>query len=137
MVDSVQSQIVDCEKQLEAILCHPNAEQKDLLKTLPCVGKVLSAVIALEIGDVRRFGEAKYLVSYAGLVPSARESAERKRQGGALGDCNVYLKWAFVEAANLIASKQRHGQGVMPCGSQQRKTKHQDARQGNHGGSAN
>jgi transposase len=75
MVDSVESQIVDCEKQLEAIL-YPNAE-RDLLKTLPCVG------------NVRRFGEAKFLVSYAGLVPSARESAERKRQGRCPRDCNV------------------------------------------------
>jgi transposase len=105
MVDSIQSQVVDCEKQLEVIL-YPNAE-RDLLKTLPCVGKILSAVIALEIGDVRRFGQAKYLVSYAGLVPSARESAERKRPGQCPRDCNVYLKWALVEAANLIACKQK------------------------------
>ena len=47
------------------------------------------------------------MVSYAGLVPSARESAERKRQGRCPRDCNVYLKWALVEAANLIASKQK------------------------------
>src|SRR5947209_9756037 len=43
----------------------------------------------------------------AGLVPSARESAERKRQGRCPRDCNVYLKWALVEAANLIACKQK------------------------------
>ena len=75
------------------------------------MGKVLSAVIALEIEDVHRFGDAKYLVSYAGLVPTARESAERKRQGRCPRDCNVYLKWAFVEAANLIASKQKAWSG--------------------------
>jgi len=84
------------------VILYPNVE-RDLLKTLPCVGKILSAVIALEIGDVRRFGEAKYLVSYAGLVTERRESAERKRQGRCPRDCNVYLKWALVEAANLIA----------------------------------
>ena len=72
------------------------------------MGKILSAVIRLEIGEVRRFSSAAHLVSYAGLVPSARESAERKRQGQCPRDCNVYLKWAFVEAANLIASKQQH-----------------------------
>ena len=105
LIDSVESQIRDCEQQLEELL-YPSAE-RDLLKTLPCVGKILSAVIALEIGDVRRFGHSTRLVSYAGLVPSARESAERKRQGHCPRDCNVYLKWAFVEAANLIASKQK------------------------------
>jgi transposase len=102
----VESQISDCEKQLEALL-YPSAE-RDLLKTIPCVGKILSAVIALEVGDVRRFSSAGQLVSYAGLVPSARESAERKRQGRCPRDCNVHLKWAFVEAANLIACKQKN-----------------------------
>jgi transposase len=106
LVDSLESQIEDCERQREQIL-YPNA-QRDLLKTLPCVGKILSAVIGLEIGEVGRFRSAAHLVSYAGVVPSARESAERRRQGQCPRDCNVYLKWAFVEAANLIASKQRH-----------------------------
>jgi transposase len=91
---------------LEALL-YPSVE-RDLLKTIPCVGKILSAVIALEVGDVRRFPSTGDLVSYAGLVPSARESAERKRQGGCPRDCNVYLKWAFVEAGNLIACKQKY-----------------------------
>lgn len=107
LVDCFESRIQDCEKRLEQIL-YPNVE-RDWLKTLPGVGKILSAVIGLEIGDVRRFPNAACLVSYAGLVPSARESAERKRQGQCPRDCNVYLKWAFVEAANLVASKQRHG----------------------------
>jgi transposase len=106
MVDSVETQIGECEKQLEVLL-YPSAE-RDLLRTIPCVGKILSAVIALEVGDVRRFPSAGDLVSYAGLVPSARESAERKRQGGCPRDCNVYLKWALVEAGNLIACKQKH-----------------------------
>jgi transposase len=106
LVDSLESQVKDCEKQLEQSL-YPSAE-RDLLKTLPCVGKILSAVMWLEIGDIRRFPSAAHLASYAGLVPSARESAERKRPGQCPRDCNVYLKWAFVEATNLIASKQKH-----------------------------
>jgi transposase len=106
MGDAVETQIGDGEKQL-AVMLYPSAE-RDLLKTIPCVGKILSAVIALEIGDVRRFPSAAHLVSYAGWVPGARESAERKRQGGCPRDCNVYLKWALVEAGNLIACKQKH-----------------------------
>jgi transposase len=106
MLDSLASQVSDCEKELETML-YPSVE-RDLLKTLPGVGKILSAVIALELGDVGRFHSATHLVSYAGLVPSARESAERKRAGRCPRDCNVYLKWAFLEAANLIVCKQHH-----------------------------
>jgi transposase len=104
-VDWLETQIQECEARLETML-YPNQE-RDLLDSLPCVGKVLSAVMALEIGDVRRFGGPDRLVSYAGLVPVARESADWKHKDRCPRDCNVYLKWAYVEAANLI-SIQRH-----------------------------
>ena len=100
-VDWLETQIEECEKTLEKIL-YPSVE-RSLLDTLPCVGKVLSAVLALEIGDVRRFAGPGHLASYAGLVPRARESADWKRRDGCPRDCNVYLKWAYVEAANLIS----------------------------------
>jgi transposase len=100
-VDHLETQVAACEQSLETMLA-PNAE-RDLLRSMPGVGKILSAVIALEIGDIARFGSAERLVSYAGLVPAARESAGKKRPGKCPADCNGYLKWAFVEAANVIA----------------------------------
>jgi transposase len=100
-VDHLERQIEDCEKQLEALL-EANAE-RDLLKTMPGVGPILSAVIALEIGDIGRFASAQNLASYAGLVPAARESAGKKRKGKCPADCNTYLKWAFIEAGNVVS----------------------------------
>src|SRR5260370_15016696 len=100
-VDSIETQIADCEKILEGMLS--SRAERDLLDTLPGVGKVLSAVLALESGEVGRFKGPRYLVSYAGLVPAARESADWKRQDRCPRDCNVYLKWAYVEAANVIS----------------------------------
>ncbi len=100
-VDWVEAQIRECEGRLESML-YPSLE-RDLLDTLPCVGKILSAVLALEIGTVNRFAGADRLASYAGLVQAARESAESKQPGRCPPDCNVYLKWAYVEAANLIS----------------------------------
>jgi len=108
-IDHLQMQIEDCEQHLEELL-EENAG-RDLLTTLPGVGKVLSAVLALEIGDIGRFPSAGDLVSYAGLVPSARESASRKRKGECPRDCNLYLKWAYVEAANVIATRQQQWGG--------------------------
>jgi transposase len=100
-VDHLNQQIADCEQKLEALLAS-NAE-RDLLKTLPGVGPILSAVIALEIGDIGRFASPQNLASYAGLVPAARESAGRKRKGKCPADCNTYLKWAFIEAGNVVS----------------------------------
>src|SRR6266478_10109203 len=106
MVDSIETQITDCEKILEGMLS--SRAERDLLDTLPGVGKILSAVLALEIGDVGRFGGPDRLVSYAGLVPAARESADWKRKDRCPRDCNMYLKWAYVEAANLISIHRGH-----------------------------
>ena len=100
-VDNLQQQIGACEQWLETVM--ETSVERDLLRTLPGVGKILSAVITLEIGDIRRFGRAQNLASYAGLVPVARESAGKKRKAKCPADCNCYLKWAFVEAANVIS----------------------------------
>jgi transposase len=108
-IDSVETQLHECERIVEEIL-YPSVE-RDLLDSLPCVGKILSAVMALEIGDVRRFSGPDRLVSYAGVVPVARESADWKRKDKCPRDCNVYLKWAYVEAANLISAHSKHWAG--------------------------
>lgn len=100
-VDHLDQQIEDCEQKLESLL--ETSAERDLLKTLPGVGPILSAVIALEIGDVARFPTAQHLASYAGLVPAARESAGKKRSAKCPADCNTYLKWAFIEAGNVVA----------------------------------
>jgi len=104
-VDWLETQIRECEQLLEDML-YPSAE-RDLLDSLPCVGKILSAVMALEIGTVQRFAGPDHLVSYCGLVPKARESADWKRQDRCPRDCNVYLKWAYIEAANLISIRRQ------------------------------
>jgi transposase len=106
LIDVVETELGQCEAAVKEML-YPSVE-RDLLDTLPCVGQVLSAVLALELGDVRRFPGPAWLASYAGLVPVARESADWKKQDGCPRDCNVYLKWAYVEAANLIAAHRKH-----------------------------
>lgn len=108
-IDHLDRQIEECEQKLEVL---PAAStERDLLKTLPGVGPILSAVIALEIGDIARFATAPHLASYAGLVPQARESAGKKRQGKCPADCNTYLKWAFIEAGNVVARHHKNWPG--------------------------
>src|ERR1019366_8169847 len=49
-LDFLETQIESAEKRLEAIM--KVSAEADLLKTLPCVGKILSMVLMLEIGRV-------------------------------------------------------------------------------------
>ena len=70
------------------------------LQSEPGVGEMLAVVIWTEIGTIERFGRAEQLASYAGLVPREHSSGGKVRYGRVRKDVNLYLKWAFVEAAN-------------------------------------
>ena len=103
--DFLELQMDEIEKCLRQVM--QTVPEAELLRTLPAVGSILSTVIALEIGDVSRFPSAENLASYAGLVPRVHSSGGRTRMGQVGGDVNRTLKWAFVEAANLIVMQQR------------------------------
>jgi transposase len=105
-LDFMEIQIEEVEKRLDAIM--QASAEADLLKTLPYVGRILSMVMALEIGSVERFPSAGHLASYAGLVPRVHSSGGHTRLGQICGDVNQYLKWAFVEAGNLVVIHQKH-----------------------------
>jgi transposase len=61
-LDFLETQIESAERRLETIM--KVSAEADLLKTLPCVGKILSMVMMLEIGRVDRFPTAAHLASY-------------------------------------------------------------------------
>jgi len=56
-----------------------------------------------EIGDVTRFPSADKLVSYAGLAPSQRQSADHTFQGHITRQGNKYIRWVLIEAAQHAA----------------------------------
>ncbi|MBW1976241.1 MAG: IS110 family transposase [Deltaproteobacteria bacterium] len=74
--------------------------------TLPGVGPILAVVIALEIGQVDRFPTAQKLACYGGTVPRIKESGGRIRFGKVRPDVNRYLKWALIEASNIVVLNQ-------------------------------
>ncbi len=59
-----------------------------------------SAMLLLsEMGPVTRFPSAKKLVSYAGLAPGTRQSAEHTFHGRITKEGNKYIRWVLIEAA--------------------------------------
>lgn len=105
LLDQVEEQIGLSEKRIKEVVAETPAIK--LLMSLPGVGVILGIVIAMEIGDVERFGGAEQLASYAGTVPRVRSSGGKTYYGKSRPDVNRYLKWAFKEAANVIASHPR------------------------------
>ena len=71
--------------------------------SLPGIGDILAATIALEIGDISRFASAERLASYAGTTPRVHSSGGKTSYGRLRPDINHYLRWAFVEAGNSVA----------------------------------
>src|SRR5262249_13633653 len=106
----LEIQIEAAERRLATLM--KVSVEADLLKTLPCVGDILSMVMMLEIGRVDRFPSAAHLASYAGLVPRVHSSGSHTRMGQVGRDVNRNLKWAFVETANLIVINQRRLAGT-------------------------
>jgi transposase len=56
-------------------------------------------VIIAEIGEIARFPDAKHLCSYAGLVPSVRNSDSKVRHGHITKAGSPWLRWIMVSAA--------------------------------------
>lgn len=103
-LDSLQQQIDQQEERLEKLLAI--TPQMQWLKSLPGVGLILAATLALEIGEIGRFASHEHLASYAGTTPRVHSSGDKIRFGRLRPDVNRYLKWAYMEAANVIALNQ-------------------------------
>lgn len=104
-LDEVTERLARLEQRLAEVI--ETTESMQLLLTLPGIGRILSPVIALEVGEVSRFPDAEHLASYAGTTPRVHSSGDKTRYGRLRADVNRYLKWAFVEAANSTALHHR------------------------------
>src|SRR6266849_1142621 len=104
-LDFVSAQVRQLEQRLDELV--EITPEMQWLLTMPGVGVILAATIALEIGEVQRFPSAMHLASYAGTTPRVHASGGKVRYGPLRVDVNRYLKWAFVEAANSVAVNHR------------------------------
>ena len=96
---SLESQIKDLDKAIERqISVIPNT-----LTSVPGIGKVYSAGIIAEIGDIHRFQTQASVAKYAGLVWKQRQSGEFEGQDTRLiKSGNRFLRYYLLEAANSM-----------------------------------
>ena len=105
LLEQVQKHIDQLEKRIRQAVRETPAMR--LLKSLPGLGDVLSALAAEEMGSVERFPDGEHFASYAGCVPTVASSGGKTHYGHLRHASNHYLKWAFIEAANVIVAN-RH-----------------------------
>lgn len=74
-----------------------------LLQSIPGVGRVLGATIALETGSIERFASPGNYASYARCVKSEKISNKKRKGQNNRKNGNKYLAWAFMEAGHYAA----------------------------------
>jgi transposase len=97
VVDLLDQRLAPLERELG-----PLARTDDrvvLLTTIPGVGELLGLTIAVVIGDIGRFPDARKLVGYSGLTPRVKQSGQSSRTGKLSKSGSKLLRWAAIEAA--------------------------------------
>jgi transposase len=106
-VEGLDRQVREFEREIRTVF-RPSPDVARLM-TLPGVGFTLAVVIVLEVGDVARFPTGEELAAYAGTTPRVHSSGGKTRYGPLRPDVNRYLKWGFIEAANVVCrTRRRH-----------------------------
>jgi transposase len=80
-------------------------EARAVLDTIPEVGPVTIDIVLSELGDWRRFRNAKEVVSYAGLDPGYRDSDGKGKRLSITKEGSRLLRWAMVETAWRLVAK--------------------------------
>lgn len=99
VLESLERQITVFTAKIASISI--NDDRVKLLMTIPGVDYFTALTVVSEIADIKRFITPWKLVAYAGLAPSQRDSADRKRRGRITKQGSRWLRFALVEAANI------------------------------------
>jgi transposase len=102
LLDSLDELVDDLERELVR-----SAKADDLayfyrLRSVPGIGEILALTIFYEVPDFARFDTVQQFASYARLVAPRSESAGKLAGSQGRKQGNVFLKWAFSEAAVLL-----------------------------------
>ena len=98
-IRSIEDQIKSLDKAIESYMAAFN----NVLISIPGIGKVYSAGIMAEIGDISRFNGHPQLAKYAGLAWSKHQSGGFEADNTKMiASGNKYLKYYLLEAANKV-----------------------------------
>ena len=103
LLDALDDLLGDVELYLERTVKLDDADTFYRLRSIPGVGKILALVFLYEIHDIHRFASEGMFLSYARLIRPRKTSAGKVKGGGGAKIGNAHLKWAFSEAACLLA----------------------------------
>jgi transposase len=99
-LDHLEIQREDVDRRIHELAQTPAyAKRVQRLMSLRGVGVYTAMVLLTEIGDAHRFGKAKELMSYLGLVPRQSNSGTTRHSGGITKVGNTRARWILAETA--------------------------------------
>ena len=101
-VEHVASRIARLDGEIgEAVKLAPSKMRAviEALQALPGIAQISAVTIVAELGEVSRFGRARQLMGYGGIVASEHSSGEYTRRGGITKTGNAHLRRIVVESA--------------------------------------
>jgi transposase len=100
-LDGLEAEIVGLDRRVEQEARErPEAVR---LMTHPGVGPVTALAMVLTLGPAERFGSAKQVGSYFGLIPSEESSGGKQRLGRISKQGSSFLRFLLVEAGQTAA----------------------------------
>jgi len=100
-LEGLEADIVDWNRRVEEeVRKRPEAVR---LMTPPGVGPVTALAMVLTLGPAERFGSAKQVGSYFGLIPSEDSSGGKQRRGRISKQGSSFLRFLLVEAGQTAA----------------------------------
>jgi transposase len=99
VVDQMEAAILEQETALKKMAVAD--VRAKWLQTVPGIGAYSAMVILGEVGEIERFGTKRALASYAGLTPSVRESAGKRKRGGIGHHGSGTLRWIMLQVAQV------------------------------------
>ena len=76
VLESINEQIDQLEEAIDQHVqnCQTLARNRELLETIPGIGRTAAALVLAELGDPKRFESARQAAAYAGLTPAHHTS---------------------------------------------------------------
>lgn len=103
MLDALEAEMAKLNRQVEEeVKRRPEAVK---LMTHPGVGPLTALAMVLTLGPAERFGSARQVASYFGLIPSEHSSGGRQRLGRITKQGSSFLRFLLVEAGQSAARK--------------------------------
>jgi len=112
VLESLRAQLGAIDTKMRAMA--QENENAKLLMTIPGIGAIRAMSIIAEIDTIRRFPSEKHFSSYAGLVPTIRQSGSTLHVGRISLQASMQLKHALVQAA-LTAAHMKRANVLQDC----------------------